>query len=183
MKKYIHGTDYDSAMNIVANGLSDEKDTVWSCSDPECIYCRDAEEEDALWQCIESGQIAAAYRNSLSTKIGIIEIAMDDSVAEDIVEDDTSCENMYGCYQINIDSIKTAMRDNHATVTVRIYGDSYVPYLRPFYLAYVCEQYMVVEDALLRQAIDVVKRSESYIFEDLLEHGELEQIYHVEEGK
>ena len=79
MRTYIHGTSYENAMNILKNGFSSEdKNIIWECSNPYMIYLRDKydEDDDSLMLCIESGQIAAAKTNSLSTKIGIIEIEM-----------------------------------------------------------------------------------------------------------
>ena len=37
MKTYLHGTSYESAMNILTNGLVTNKDTIWTCSDPDYI--------------------------------------------------------------------------------------------------------------------------------------------------
>ena len=72
--KYVHGTSYESAMDILKNGLSSDKTTVWTCSDKSKIYCRKDEDDESEWLSIESAQIAAAFNGSMSTKVGIIKI-------------------------------------------------------------------------------------------------------------
>ena len=176
---FIHGTDYESAMNIVNNGLMSGHNTVWSCSRDDMLYCRKSQDEDGdenEYLCIESGQIAAAYKNSMSTCIGIVNIDIPDDIADDIVEDDNSCENTYGCYQILIDDILENL--DKIKISVDIYGESYVPYLRPFYISNVSEQYMVINDPLLKTAIDVIQKSSSFL-EEIFYHGSIVEHYEL----
>lgn len=178
---FIHGTDYDSAMSIVKNGLISGHDTIWTCSRDDMIYCRKQTDEDGdeTYLCIESGQLAAAYRNSMSTKIGVLLIDIPDDLVEEIVEDDNSCENMYGCYQILIDDILE--NSDRIKLSVDMYGDSYTPYLRPFYLANVCKDYLVIDDPLLSMAIKVINDS-SVFLEEILYYGGIESHYELKCG-
>lgn len=173
---FIHGTDYDSAMSIVKDGLINGHDTIWTCSRDDMIYCRKQydDEEDNTFYCIESGQIAAAYKNSMSTKIGILLIDIPDELVEEIVEEDNSCENMYGCYQILISDILD--NKDKIKLSMNIHKDAYVPYLRPFYLSNACENYMTIDDQLLQRAIDIIHDSAAYI-EDIFYYGEVETHY------
>ncbi len=175
MKTYLHGTSYESAMNILQNGFTKNKDTIWSCSNKEMIYVREMQDDDsdAEYLCIESGQIAAAYTNSIETKICLVRFEIPDDIAEEYVADDNSCENTEGCYQIYIEDLNKLVDIGTIKVYIDVYEDSYVPYLRPFYLAYVSDSYMLIKDPLLKQAIKVINDTTSYIFEDLMCHGDI----------
>lgn len=181
MKTYLHGTSYENACNILSNGLSDEKDTIWKCSDCEKMYVRDADEDDAEYLCVESGQIAAAYTNSTSTNICIVRIIMPDEIAEDYVEDDDSCQNMYGCYQIEIKDLIKLHAENKIQIYIDTYEDGYVPYLRPFYLANVDSSYMTIQDRLLNQALNVIRNSHACYLDDIFSYGD--KIYTQAYGK
>lgn len=175
MKTYIHGTDYESAQNILANGLLTDKDTIWTCSDCDMLYVRDMDDEDddnTLDLCIESGQLAAAYKDSKDTRIGVIRIEMDDDIAEQIVETDDSCENTWGCYQIMIDDLNDLLEAGKIRMHVDIYEDSYVPYLRVFYLSCAPKTYLDFNDDLLVRALDMVNKASIFI-DEILCHGDL----------
>lgn len=175
MKTYMHGTDYESAMNILKNGLSSAKETVWTCSNPRMIYCRDAEDEDAQWLSIESGQIASAYKDLKVTEVCILRILIPDNIAEEIVEDDNSVpdKRMYGCYQIDIDVLNDYIRNGDVKLYVDIYSNAYVPYLRPFYLAYLNTEIIQFNDKLLTQAIEVIKSSNISMFDEILSYDDI----------
>ena len=183
MKTYIHGTSYESTMDILKNGLKvDNKDMIWECSNSDLLYLRDKndEEDDSLMLCIESGQIAAAKLNSLSTKIGIIEIELSDKIAEESVLEDTSCENMYGCFEMDIDELNKYIESGEAVVTIHIYENAYLPYLRPFYLTGNNQSYMKIKDPLLKQAIDVINSATKDIYyEDLFDYGDVIETYQL----
>lgn len=173
---FLHGTDYDSAMNIINNGLSNEHDTAWDCSRSDMIYCRKKSEEDSEFLSISSGQLAAAYKNSISTKIGILSIDIPDEIVDEIVEDDDSCDGTYGCYQILIDDILNNI--DKIKLSMNIYGDAYVPYLRPFYLTSISHEYITIEDQLLNAAIRIIEDSsvfldEIFCYGGVIDHYEL----------
>ena len=169
MKTYIHGTSYENALDIFKNGFkSENKDMIWECSNSNMLYVRNRkdeyEDEDNLFLAIEAGQIAAAKLNSFSTKIGIIEIEMSDEISENCVSDDTSCENMYGCFEINIDELNKYIKKGEASAVIYVYENAYIPYLRPFYLTGVKLSYMNIKDALLLNAIDVINSSKECLY-------------------
>lgn len=183
MRRFLHGTSYESAMNIVRNGLRTEKSKVWTCSSTDFIYVRDAEEEDSEFLTVESGQIAAAYADSKSTNIGIIEITIrDDELADSIVEDDNSCDGTDRCYQIDIELLNEGIGNGTISVKAIIRKDAYIPYLRVFYLANLNREYIQINDATLSYAMDVVSNNSIFI-EEMLDYGEIESIYDVDSVK
>lgn len=179
MKTYIHGTSYENAMNIMTNGLLREKDTVWTCSDPDYIYVFDSDDKEAFSSCIGAGQITAAYQNSMSDKIAIIRFEMTESVADRIISNDISCENMYDSYQISIAELNMLLKSGEIQLYVDIYNDSYIPYLRVFYLP-IDNPYMELSDPLLLSAVKTVNNTDavSYLVDDLLYYGEKDCTMH-----
>lgn len=182
MRKFMHGTDYESALDIVKNGFRSNKSTVWTCSNADMLYVRDADNEDTEYLTIEAGQIAAAYRGSNSTRIGVIAIEMSDELADEIVEDDNSCENTEGCYQILIDDLMTYLKTGDIKVTIEVYDDAYVPYMRAFYLSNLNSEYLQIKDNLLLQAMRVLSNNSVYI-EDIFMYGEVVETYAIVFGK
>jgi len=175
MKTFLHGTSFESGRNILEHGLISNKETVWNCSDPGMIYCRNVDEnEDALYECVMSGQCAAAYQDSKSTQIAIVRIEIEADIAEEIVEDDISCANMYECYQIDIDTLNEFITEGKVRLYVDFYEDAYIPYLRLFYIAHTDEDFMSFDDPVLTRAKKLVAEMDtSYIMDDLMCYGEL----------
>ena len=182
MKTYLHGTDYESAMSIVANGLTTEKKTVWTCSRKDMLYVRDSEKEEAEFLTVESGQIAAAYKDSKSTNIGLVKITMSDELADELVEDDNSCEGTDGCYQIDIDALNEYVQKGAISITVVIRKDAYIPYLRAFYLSHLSLDYMQIDDSTLMYAIKIIAQNGIFI-DEMLEYGDIEATYEVKASK
>lgn len=178
MRKFIHGTDYESALDIVRNGFRSDKSTIWTCSNANMLYVRDADDEEAEYLTIEAGQIAAAYNGSNSTCIGIIVIEMSDRLADKIIEDDISCENTDGCYQIFIEDLMEHLKKGNIRVTAKIYGKAYVPYMRAFYLSNLSSNYMQIKDGLLSQAIKIISGNGIYI-EDIFMYDEVIETYKI----
>jgi len=177
MKTFLHGTSFESGINILEHGLVSNKETVWNCSDPGMIYCRDIDDQgydETLSLSIESGQCTAAYQDSKSTQIAIVRIEMSEDTAEEIVEEDISCPNMYECYQIDIDSLNELIAAGEARLYVDFYEDAYIPYLRLFYIRWTEEEFMSFDDPVLTRAKKLVSEMDtSYIVDDLMCYGEL----------
>lgn len=165
MKTYFHGTSYENALNILRDGFLDEPDRIWTCSNDDKMYFRDADSEDAKFLCIESGKITAAYTDSNSTLIALIIMEMSDELADEIMEEDDSCENMYDSYQIDLVDLRKYILSNDIGIKIQMYADCYIPYLRPFYLTNITERYMYIEDDTLKRAINIIARSDTFIDE------------------
>lgn len=182
MKTYLHGTDYESAMSIVANGLTTDKKTIWTCSRKDMLYVRDSDNEDAEFLTVESGQIAAAYKDSKSTNIGIVEITMSDELADELVEDDNSCEYTDGCYQIDIDTLNEYIQNGMISIRIVIRKDAYIPYLRAFYMSHLSLDYMQIDDSTLMYAIEIIAQNGIFI-DEMLEYGDVEATYEIKTSK
>lgn len=142
MRTFIHGTSYESAMNIMKNGFQ-PVETIWDgASDEDMFYVReitDCDEDrlnEAKTLCIESGQIAAAVSDSKDERLALVILEIDDDVAEDIVWQDESCgERMiHESFQIDKDELNDAINSGKCEVKIEIYKDGYLPMLRVFYL-------------------------------------------------
>jgi hypothetical protein len=171
MKTYIHGTSYESGMDMIINGINPEPDRIWECSNANYMYFREKpdsdEDEDSHeveYECLCNGQIAAAYTDSKETYIAMLVLEMSDELADEIVEEDNSCENMYNCWQIDICDIKEGIDNGTIKAKVCMYANAYVPYLRPFYLSNI-EKHMEIKDRLLNDAIRVIRNSDAFIDE------------------
>ena len=141
MRTFMHGTSYESAMNIMKNGFQ-PVETIWNgASDEDMFYVREVTDCDeynyeAKTLCIESGQIAAAVSDSKDERLALVILQIDDDVAEDIVWQDESCgERMiHESFQIDKDDLNDAISSGKCRVKVEIYKDGYLPMLRVFYL-------------------------------------------------
>ena len=182
MAKFLHGTSFESAQNIILNHKLGDSHTIWNCSRNDMLYMRDAEDEDAEYLCIESGKIAAAYTNSQSNCIALLCIEIPDELVEEFVEEDDSCDNMYGCFQILYSDLNKHIASNQFKLTISIFEDSYIPYLRPFYLTNISEEYMSISDVMLKEAINILKKNDNYI-EELWYIGEKINTYDFNNDK
>lgn len=173
-----HGTSMENARKILKYGFSDEKDTIWNVSDPEMVYlaeeqnpeeCVDDFESyitESKVTAIEAGQIAAAWFNSKSSDTVVFEFEVPEEVIG-LFEDDDSCENTYGCCQINALELNDLISKSQIKVKMHTLHGSYIPYLRVFYLNGLLKSYLqYIEDTMLVKAMDTV--GSTYI-EDL--HG------------
>lgn len=163
-----HGTSMEKAKEILKYGFSDEKDTIWNVSDPEMVYL--AEEQDPE-ECVEdfesyiteskvtaikAGQIAAAWFNSKSPDTVVFEFEVPEEVIG-LFEPDDSCENAYGCCQVNALELNDLISKGQIKVKMHTLYGSYIPYLRIFYLNNLSRVYLkYVEDAMLIKAMDAV---------------------------
>lgn len=180
MKRFVHGTSYESAMDIIKNGFKEDKPTIWTCSRKDMLYLREesGEDKETEWMTIETGQIAAAYNNSKDTRIAIIRFEMSDELASKIIEDDNSCDISYS-YQVLISNLNEGLKKHTITATVDIYADAYVPYMRPFYLANLDKTYLQIKDKLLEKATQIAKDASVYI-EEIFDYGEICEQYKLE---
>lgn len=170
-KTYYHGTSYENAIDIIKKGFGNHnKDTVWNCSNPNCLYvhaCDDDTENEQL--AIESGQIAAAYYNSQSDKIAVIKLIIPDEL-EIVMPDYTTGYMQRDSYEIDYDELNKYINKNSIKATIKFYENAYTPYLRPFYLSNLTSEYMSIKDYKLKQATEILKRNSIFI-DDLFEYG------------
>lgn len=171
--KYYHGTNYEAGINILRHGFA--KNTIWSCSNPSNVYmiCEQFENDDHLYTemddlpalrfAIEAAQIAAAYQDSKCEAIFVFEFDIPDEMT---IEPDSSCENMYDCYEIDCDTLNTRIQTQEITITTYLFHHAYVPYLRIFYLKQVNKNYMQLKDPSLRRAIESIRNVETFWFYD-----------------
>lgn len=190
MKQYIHGTSYESAMNILQNGFMDAA-KIWDCSMPGIMYFRELPSEtednyedsrsDAYFTAITNGQVAAAYNDSHDTRIGVVVLTMSDELADDIVECDISCENANDCYQIDIDELNKYVNSGNITAKIEIYANAYIPYIRPFYLLDSnSNKYMSIPDKNLKNVIDILNSQNANIIDIILDNmGELDDEFTI----
>ena len=163
-----HGTSMENAKKILKYGFSDEKDTIWNVSDPEMVYL--AEEQnpeecdddfdsyitDSKLTAIEAGQIAAAWFNSKSSDTVVFEFEVPEEVIG-LFEDDDSCENAYGCCLVNALELNDLISKGQIKVKMHTLHNSYIPYLRIFYLNNLSRVYLkYIEDTMLMKAMDTV---------------------------
>lgn len=179
-KIFIHGTSAENARHILGNPsvgkfstfageLDKDFTTIWNCSDDNMIYVRDVDarefDGDALRYAIESGQIAAAKQHSLSKDIAVFIFKIEDEeLAEKLFEEDHSCQNMDGCYQINRDDLQNAIVAGKINCTVRFYHDCFKPYLAPFYLTFAASSdYFEFDDPDFEEAVKAIAKADCYV--------------------
>ena len=161
-----HGTSMEKAKEILKYGFSDEKDTIWNVSDPEMVYlaeeqnpekCDDVFDSyitDSKLTAIEAGQIAATWFNSKSSDTVVFEFEVPEEVIG-LFEDDDSCENAYGCCQVNALELNDLISKGQIKVKMHTLHGSYIPYLRIFYLNNLSRVYLKhIEDTMLIKAMD-----------------------------
>lgn len=190
MVQLFHGTDYESAVDILQNGLREDVDTVWTCSRDDMLYMRKTDEyEDDPYEIeylsIVSGQIAAAYKGRNDTRIAILVLEMPDDLAEKIVEIDDSidtctCDNIVRerTYQALKCDINDGIKNGQIKASINVYDNAYVPYLRPFYLVSLSHEYMVIEDQKLEDAMNVIRKSDAFI-DELFTYGDAYETYEL----
>ncbi len=186
MRTFMHGTSYESAMNIVKNGFQPVK-TVWNkASDEDMFYVReitDCDEDDyeAKTLCIENGQIAAAISDSKDERLALVILEINDDVAEDIVWQDESCgERMiHESFQIDKDELNDAINSGKCKVKVEIYKDGYLPMLRVFYLQGLLENMHIdlSDEPILYETLCAIKNVDfMFMYDEFIGMvGELEE--------
>ena len=174
--RYYHGTDYASGLNIIENGFSDA-DTVWTCSDDSVTYLvsenydggpyyednYEPKNVPAFGFATGAAQIAAANCNQLTDKVIVFEFEIPDDIE---LHEDSSCENMYHCYQIDNDTLNEYIRTNKIKMTTYILHKAYVPYLRVFYLKDINLNYYHTCESDLMDILNDLAKVEAYWFYD-----------------
>lgn len=170
--KFYHGTSKENADKILKEGFSNEKDTIWNCSDPEMMYVvKETEDEDELcWNyftdakelALNASQIAAAFFNSQSSSTVVFEFDVSFDVSEDFdcyFEPDCSCENMADsdCYQVTAQNLNRLIKAGFVKVTVHTFSKCYNPSLRVFYLPRNNEYLESIADEMVEKALSAIK--------------------------
>lgn len=169
---FLHGTSYDNAVSIIRGGFEYPHRTVWECSNRSMLYVRDASDDDALFECLSNAKITAAYFGQVNTQLAVVRIEMSEELAEDVVYPDDSCENMYNSYELYLSDITEGIRNGSMRVEVNFFSDSYVPYLRVFYLSTISSNLMRISDTVLREAVNAVRGVEG-LDDVLFEYGSI----------
>ena len=189
MKTFIHGTTPSNAHTIALAGFGTAgtgTNTVWNCSDETVTYFRELpkdldERNIAIDACIENGQITAAIQGSNSKQIAIITVDIPEDIAEEIVSQDNSCENMEDCSQIDNYGLNKYIISGNIKVHADFYNDAYMPLLRPIYLQGLIENpNMCIEDDDLYDAV-MMMNDVDFCNDAFREHGEIGQTLHNEE--
>lgn len=133
MLKCYHGTTKENFKRIMESGF-DPQNQNWNCSNNGYIYFWGYdpdqehensldEESEALHMSNGNAQITAAIQNSKETDIVIIEMHLN----EEILENDYSCENMNGAFEVDAHDLD--IKD-----IKKVYTADYNPCLRLFYV-------------------------------------------------
>lgn len=146
---YIHGTSYESMINIQKEGFK-QSNRIWTCSEYETLYlrrlCESGLEEELLEpeeQFIETihatlfnACIAAAFQNSKDSRIALLFLNLDDEE----VSKDNSCPGMEECYQI---PYKALEGKELLSTTLEVYDPqfrlSFLPFENPTFNIDECE--------------------------------------------
>jgi hypothetical protein len=160
-------------MSIKRTGCFNPYETNWNPSENNMMYVyplnkvmdnediEDIEEgkQQAIYQAFTSAQCTAAIQKSLSDKIIVLCYDIDD----DVLEDDSSCENMMtiasSCYLEDIPKIK------------QVYAAQYSPFMSFVVLAGLIDNEYIKLDGLTNYELEAVKalsKAELYC-EELLE--------------
>ena len=156
---YIHGTTYENAMSILASKKFNNPGikTVWNCSNPDMLYLnKESGDEYAYCSTMESALIAAAKFDSKSKYIAVIRFTMEKELADKLIKPDDSCENA-DSWQIDKEELDRHIADGSITCEICFHDNTYVPYMRVFYLATVASTHMDFNDPLLETAIRTIK--------------------------
>jgi hypothetical protein len=164
-----HGTNYASGLAILKNGFQPEE-TVWNCSDDRMVYLVSEdydEDKDAAFQfAVNAAQVSAAHFRQTRTELYVFEIDVPDRMIGDIFTEDSSCENMYGCYEVLAKELNNLIWSGSVAVTVHVVHGAFNPYLLPAYLP-VENMWLIEDDPLIRDAAGLIRRLDA-VYEDLI---------------
>ena len=136
MGKLYHGTTFENYKSILEIGFKPQNES-WGCSDNQFMYfynpenflkheeCDDMEnaKDMSIIRAGENARITGALQKSISEKVIILEIEIDD----EFIENDGSCENMELASQVDIDNLDTGM-------ITKLYSVDFLPNLSLLYL-------------------------------------------------
>lgn len=147
----LHGTTYDAFQKIILNGFKDA-DPVWICSNPNKTYLVAVgdhyQTDEAVRIAYEAGQIAAAKSNTHCEDIVVFIFDFPDDIADKELYNDISCENTEGFYEINNDTLNKLIDAGKISYDTKTIEHAYIPWLRPFYLAYLNRENIELDDKL-----------------------------------
>lgn len=173
--KYYHGTSYTGALSILEHGF-DALSTIWNCSDNRMTYLasgtdkEEDEDREAFCIAVEAAQIAAAFVNQMETDTVVFEFDIPESVAENFVSEDDSCENMYNCYEIKSNDLNWLMETGKIKASMHLLKNGYNPNYRIFLLPVNNKYLNEIEDEVFLRAAEVVSKSDAfmYVMDDIL---------------
>lgn len=175
-----HGTTMENAIAMVGSNFSSIVDeTVWNCSDDDMLYMvekdYDGEENEGLRFAAEAAQVAAAYLGSESSDLVVLKFEIPEAMFDDAtVSEDDSCDNMYGCWQIEQNDLEKSCSfgcptEKEIGVSIIVLHNAYNRELRPFYLP---ENDFLkdLDDQLLAEAVHAVHVSDAVnrIYDDVI---------------
>lgn len=165
---YFHGTSYENAENIKTNGFC-PKQKIWSVSHPDKTYIvKDNPEypEESLQFAFDAAVTAAAELNSQSTSVCIFKMDANE-YAEEFIEPDSSCANMYNCYQIDTKKLNELVKQKHIRLSIGYAEGAYNKHLRALYLISTNTDNLNMSslDYLLRKTILQLKNADSGYFD------------------
>ena len=174
MKTLYHGTSYENYLKIKEEGLKDNSRN-WYCSEGDTIYFYDLdkfklnedleEEREIISRAFESASLCAAFNNSMSKKLVVFKIEIDES----LVKDDYSCENMSSIAScVDIDDLKNI----EATV---IMCEDYKPSLKLFYVNGLRENEQAIFENFEEYEREALESIKDIFMEELLEFEEIER--------
>lgn len=167
----LHGTTGEAAENIKKNGFK-EADAIWTCSNPDKTYLVAVSDRydtaEAVRVAYESGLIAAAKLNTYREDIAIFIFNFPDDIADEELSDDMSCINTDGCYEINNDALNKLINDKKVSYEIKTINHAYIPWMRPFYVAYLNQEYMELDEKLAN-ICKIIKSSSIEMYDEIFD--------------
>ena len=166
MKLY-HGTSYLAFLSIMKKGFDSVK-TIWTVSDSRLTYLaadNEYDEQAGFEFAHNAAIIAAAMINQMDDRLVVFEFDFPDQVMDDYVTEDSSCENMYDCYEINSEDLNELIRSGQVSVTIHVLQNAYNPNLRIFCIPISNEYLSPLNDPVLERAVRVLNDTEIFLDE------------------
>lgn len=182
--KYYHGTSFECAELILANGFGTSKDkTVWTCSMPENTYLwPESEDEDHFTRAVENAVISAAKLGSKSGCVAVFILDIDESCDyEEYIFTDSSCENMEEACEVDCEWLNQMIIEGKIKLDVAFSEGAYLPEFRWFYLSNANTNYMDFTEEEL-QLLEMAKLISSGDYFDLYEITSYTQVTSTDPG-
>lgn len=172
---FLHGTTISAACSIIKNGFQNV-DTIWTCSDARYTYMVEIgniyDEMEAVRFACEAAQIAAAKLNVYDTEIVIFGFDFPSDIAGKYLMPDISCANMDGCWCIENNTINKLIQNGEISYSAKIVQNAYIPYLRPFYLMHISQDFIDL-DKDLKNIYDYLKNANISDIYDIIDVSDL----------
>lgn len=152
---FYHGTTLDNAINIIDKGFLQEKNRVWSLSEFNSVYAwtqapglpelKGADYDLENWinpfqLAIESASACAAIHNYLGKDLAVIEIEIDESEIDEIMEDESNPSKLEQAF------VFSQQHAFNSIVKVHKVKNAYRPDLRFFYMHKGCKDYGLLDE-------------------------------------